>query len=139
MNTITITSKTDDNGNALASVTYSESEVLRFIERAKEVDATHDQIRNLRTYVRDFFNESEWSYNEATISKNEVNVLLDSIGCNRITSKYKGTFVITGTFIVDAEDDGDVEDLVRDNITVDSYDADLSVDDIEILDTEEYE
>lgn len=137
MNTIQIT--TEDG-----TVNYTESEVLRFIERAKEIDAVQqvanierkDKIDN-RNAVRDFFSEGEWNDGEFSASKESINELLTSIGTNRLTSKYRGTYTITGTFIVDAEDADDAETIFTDNVTVDFYDGDIDVDQVDVMDTEE--
>ena len=137
MNTIQIT--TEDG-----TVNYTESEVLRFIKRAKEVDAVQqvanierkDKIDN-RNAVRDFFSEGEWNDGEFSATKESINELLTSIGTNRLTSKYRGTYTITGTFSVDAEDADDAETIFTDNVTVDFYDGDIDVDQVDVMDTEE--
>jgi len=136
MNTIQVTT-TD------GTVNYTESEVLRFIERAKEVDAVQ-QVSDLqrkekvdnRNKVRDFFSESEWCDGETTITKEDVNALLDSIGTNRLTTKYRASFTITGTFIVDVDDEDDVETIFTDNVSVDFYAGDMDVENIEVMDIE---
>jgi hypothetical protein len=137
MNTIQVTT-TD------GTVNYTENEVLRFIERAKEVDAVQ-QVTNIerkdkvdnRNKVRDFFSEGEWNDGEFTASKEDVNNLLESIGTNRLTTKYQGTYTITGTFTVDAEDENDAETIFTDNVSVDFYDGDIDVDRIDVMDMEE--
>ena len=137
MNTIQVTT-TD------GTVNYTEAEVLRFIERAKEVDAVQqvsdmqrkEKVDN-RNKVRDFFSEGQWDDGEFSASKDDINELLQSIGANRLTSKYQGTYTITGTFTVDAEDADDAETIFTDNVTVDFYDGDIDVDQIEVLDIEE--
>ena len=126
------------------TVNYTENEVLRFIERAKEVDAVQ-QVSDLcrkekndsRNKVRDFFSEGEWNDGEFTVSKKDVNELLTSIGANRLTTRYNGTYTVTGTFSVDAEDPSDAETIFTDNLTVDFYDGDIEVDQVEVLDIEE--
>lgn len=137
MNTIQITT-TD------GTVNYTESEVLRFIERAKEVDAVQqvsDQQRaekvSNRHKVRDFFSEGEWNDGETVVNKGDVNMLLESIGCNKLTTRYNANFTITGTFSVDVEDENEVESLFTDNVSVDFYDGDIDVDQIEVNDIEE--
>ena len=137
MNTIQIT--TEDG-----VVNYTESEVVRFIARAKEIDAVQ-QVSDLqrkeklesRNKVRDFFSEGQWDDGEFTASKQDVNELLESIGANRLTTKYNATYTITGTFSVDAEDANDAEAIFTDNVSVDFYDGDIDVDQIEVLDIEE--
>ena len=125
-------------------VNYTENEVVRFIEKANEVNAiqasaSEDRAQRIsNTYkVRDFFSEIEWSDSEATITKSDVNELLESIGANKLTTKYRATYTITGTFSVDAEDADDAEAIFTDNVTVDFYDGDIDVDQIEVMDIEE--
>lgn len=137
MNTVTITSKTDANGNMLAAVTYTETEILRFIEKAGQIDRLQDQLRQIRYDVRDFFSEGEWSDGKTTINKGDTNALLERIGANKLTTKYRGTFTITGTFGVEVEDEDDVESLFSDNVNVDFYDGDIEVEQVEVLDIEE--
>ena len=112
MNTIQITT-TD------GTVNYTEAEVLRFIERARETDAIQNisndnrkQIETNRYKVRDFFSECEWSDGEALIQKSDVNELLESIGANKLTTKYNATYTITGTFSVECEDEDDAEAML---------------------------
>jgi hypothetical protein len=137
MNTVTITSKTDTDGNMLAAVTYTETEILRFIEKAGQIDRLQDQLRQIRYDVRDFFSEGEWSDGKTTINKGDTNALLERIGANKLTTKYRGTFTITGTFGVEVEDEDDVESLFSDNVNVDFYDGDIEVEQVEVLDIEE--
>ena len=137
MNTVTITSKTDAEGNMLAAVTYTETEILRFIEKAGQVDKLQDQLRQIRYDVRDFFSEGEWSDGETTVNKGDTNALLERIGANKLTTKYRGTFTITGTFGVEVEDEDDAESLFTDNVNVDFYDGDIDVEQVEVHDIEE--
>jgi hypothetical protein len=125
-------------------VNYTESEVVRFIEKAGEVNAiqasaSEDRAQRIsNTYkVRDFFSECEWSDGETTITKSDVNELLESIGANKLTTRYSATYTITGTFSVDAEDADDAEAAFTDNVTVDFYDGDIDVDQVEVHDMEE--
>ena len=129
-------------------VTYNESEVLRFIQsntelkrQVDELQAADNQryitIRDIRNNVRDFFSEGEWSDGETTVNKGDVNLLLETIGTNKLTSKYRGTFTVTGTFNVEVEDEDDVTDVVTDGISVDFYGGDIDVEQIDVLDIEE--
>jgi hypothetical protein len=63
--------------------------------------------------------------------------LLESIGANRLTTRYNATFTVTGTFSVDAEDPSEAESIFTDNLSVDFYDGDIDVDQIEVMDIEE--
>ena len=137
MNTIQITT-------ADGTVNYTESEVLRFIEKAKGIDELNNilnqqrkTIIDIKNSVRDFFSEGQWDDGEFTANKEDVNQLLTTIGTNRLTTKYRGTYTVTGTFSVDAEDADDAETIFTDNLSVDFYDGDIDVDQIEVVDMEE--
>jgi hypothetical protein len=117
-------------------INYTESEVVRFIAKVEELDGFKQKAIDNRHKVRDFFSESEWTDGETTISKADVNALLDSIGANRLTTKYRASYTITGTFSVDCEDADDAETIFSDNVSVDFYDGDIDVDQIEVLDIE---
>ena len=143
MNTIQVT-KIQPESNDRITVNYTETEVLRFIERAKSTDELNESIikqihviRDNRNAVRDFFSEGQWDDGEFTASKEDVNELLQSIGANRLTTKYRASYTVTGTFSVDAEDADDAEAIFTDNLSVDFYDGDIDVDQIEVLDIEE--
>ena len=137
MNTIQIT--TVDG-----TINYTEAEVVRFIEKAKEVDdlqTTADKYRketnDNRYKVRDFFSEGEWIDGETTVNKGDVNLLLESIGANKLTTKYRANYTITGTISIEVEDEDDIESLFIDNVSVDFYDGDIDVELIEVSDIEE--
>ena len=126
------------------TVNYTEAEVIRFIDKTKEVDAVQqraDQYRkdviNIRNEVRDFFSEGEWNDGETTVNKSDVNAMLERIGANKLTSTYTGTFTINGTFSVEAEDEETATGLLTDDITVEFYGGDIEVDSIDIHDMEE--
>ena len=140
MNTITIMSTVEGTPN----VTYTEGEVLRYIEKAKAVDDLNDMlgkqvyaIRDLKNKIRDFFSEVEWEDGEQTVTKSDVNEFLESIGCNKLTSRYGGTFRITGTFQVEAEDADEAESMFVDNVDVSFNDGDYTIDETEVNDVEE--
>ena len=126
------------------TVNYTEAEVIRFIERAKDIDAVEQRadkykqtLIDVRHQVRDFFSEGEWSDGETTVNKGDVNALLERIGANKLTTKYTANYTITGTFNVEVEDERDVESLFVDNVTVEFYDGDVDVDLIEVDGIEE--
>jgi len=137
MNTIQVTT-TD------GTINYTESEVLHFIARSKELnayaEASEEQrkaIRDLRNNVRDFFSEGEWSDGEQTVNKSEVNDLLERIGAAKLTTKYNGTFTITGSFSIEVEDEDEIEDIITENTEISNWSADMDVDQIEVHDVEE--
>ena len=140
-NTITINTEVDGQTN---TVTYTETEVLHFRKRAQEIDAIQQvndnqrkEIRDMRNAVRDFFSEGQWDNGEQTVNKPEVNELLDSIGAAKLTSKYTGTFTITGSFNIEVEDESEIEDIIQENTEISNWSADMDVDQIEVLDVEE--
>jgi hypothetical protein len=126
------------------NVTYTEGEVLRYIEKAKGIDdlntllnQQYNTIRSIKDNVRDFFSEVEWENGEQTVSKSDVNELLERIGSNKLTTRYNATYTITGTFSVEVEDEDEVESDFTDNVNVDYYNGDIEVDHIEVNDIEE--
>lgn len=143
MNTIQITTVQPESNDKI-TVNYTEAEVIRFIERAKDTDAIQQRadkyfqdIRNIRNEVRDFFSEGEWTDGETTCNKGDVNAMLERIGADKLTTKYSGTFTINGTFSVETEDLQTAVALFEDNVNVEFYDGDIDVDNIETHDVEE--
>ena len=137
MNTIQIT--TVDG-----AVNYTEAEIVRYIEKAKGIDDLNtllnqqsNTIRSIKNNVRDFFSEVEWENGEQTVTKSDVNELLELIGSHKLTSRYGGSFTITGTFQVEAEDEDDAESKFSDNVDVSFYDGDITVDQVEANDIAE--
>lgn len=125
MNTISIT--TEEN-----VVTYTESEVTRYIERA-------GQLSDVKYKVRDFFSELEWNSGEATITRSDVNELLKAIQCDLIRAEYKATVTITAYVTgYSAEDEDDASNCIEDDISVDiGSSGSIDVDSIEVSDVEE--
>ena len=137
MNTITISDTESHNG---AMITYTDHEIARMIAELKEwkersanlgdsnINLNKD-IRTLREKVRDFFSEGEWNDNEFSASKSDVNELLESIGANRLTSTYGGSFTITGTFQIEAEDEDEAGSKFVEGVDVNFYEGDITIDD----------
>ncbi len=137
MNTIQITT-------ADGVINYTEAEIVRFIDKAKGIDDLNElltkqsnTIRSIKNNVRDFFSEGQWDDSEFSSSKSDVNELLELIGSHKLTSKYGGSFTITGTFQVEAEDEDDAESKFSEGVNVDFYDGDITVDQVEANDVEE--
>ena len=140
MDTITI----ESTQVGVPNVSYTSAEVLRFIEKAKLVDDystkltnAYKEIRDIKNKVRDFFSEVEWEDGEQTVSKSDVNQLLESIGSHKLTSTYGGAFTITGTFTVEAEDEDEAASMFVDNASVDFSEGDYRVEDITAEDVSE--
>jgi len=143
MNTITIT-RVNQESDTPYDVTYTEAEVLNFIKNAKEVNAVQEsyqsvvkELRSIRNEVRDFFSEGEWSDGETTCNKGDVNAMLERIGAAKLTTKYNGTFTITGSFSIEVEDEDEIEDIITENTEISNWSADMDVDQIEVHDVEE--
>ncbi len=145
MNTITISDGESHNG---AMITYTDHEIARMIAELKDYKDRQERlgdanvnlnkdIRTLREKVRDFFSEGEWNDNEFSASKSDINELLESIDANRLTSQYGGSFTITGTFQVEAEDADEAESMFVDNVDVSFHDGDYTIDQTEVNDVEE--
>lgn len=133
MNTISIT---HEDG---LTISYTELEVLNFIKKAEDAVTTINEAReaNIRVLndftkarreVRDFFSEVEWEDGEQTVQKSDVNRLLESIGTNKLTTKYNGTATISFTFSVEADDEDEARSIIEDNTSVSSYGYDLEGD-----------
>jgi len=63
--------------------------------------------------------------------------LLERIGSDKLTTKYRGTFTITGSFNLEVEDEDEIQSIIEDNTDVSNYSADMEVEGIEIFDIEE--
>jgi hypothetical protein len=113
-------------------VNYTESEVTRYIEKA-------GQLSDVKYKIRDFFSEHEWESSEATVTRSEVNKLLESIGCDKLRTEFRATINITAYVTnYSAEDSDDAENCIADDIEVNiGSSADISVDNIEVTDVEE--
>jgi len=141
MNTVTITSKTDADGNMLAAVTYTETEILRFIEKAGQVDQLNFELRQVRQQVRDYFGELDYSNGETTIHRDSINELLVRIGSDKIRTKWTARVTIEATVSgYTAEDEDDATCCIQDDITIDiGSSADIEIDGIDVTDVEEEE
>jgi hypothetical protein len=139
MNTITLKTSSVHGQD----VTYNEVEVQKFIDDSRTLKEREgillDKVYHLRRQVREFFKDQDWDRGEITISKADVNELLGEIGCDKLTTEYCGTFTITGTFNVEADDEDDVVSIITDSTEVSNYSADIHVEDIEVMDVEDKE
>ena len=140
-NTITINKEVDGQ---ITTVTYTETEVAHFKKKAEEANDTWEryerslkEIRDLRNQVRDFFSEVEWEDGEQTVNKRDVNDLLERIGASKLTSKYTGTFTITGTFSVEVEDEDEINSIIEENTDISNWSADMDIEQVEVHDVEE--
>ena len=139
MNTITMKSSSVHG----LDVTYNEVEVQKFITDSRQLKEREtillDKVYNLRRQVREFFADQEWDSGEVTINKASVNELLEELGCDKLTTKYQGTYTITGTFNIEACDEDEAQSIISDESEVSNYGAEMSIDQIETFDIEENE
>ncbi len=126
-----------ESGN---TINYTEEEVRNYIRKSKEVDAvqqianeTRARVSSIRNTVRDFFSEREWESRETTVTLDEVNELLNSIGSHSIQTTYSGSITISVSFSdLDADDEDDAISKIQDEITVDLYNASIQIDDVSV-------
>lgn len=137
MNTIAVT-----NPETNEVVTYTETEVLRFIKdctEAKEESykATKELI-HVRSKVYEFFN-SQYSPGdqEITTSVEEINDMLRDIGADELKRTWSASVrIYVNVSGIEAANKEEVEDFIRDDIDVQlqSIDGEIWVDDIEVND-----
>ena len=129
--------------NNAPDVTYTGAEVQRFIDDSRALKERErillDKVYNLRRQVREFFADQEWDSSEITINKASVNELLEELGCDKLTTKYQGTYTITGTFNIEASDEDEAQSIISDESEVSNYGAEMSIDQVETFDIEENE
>ena len=139
MNTITMKTSSVHGQD----VTYNEVEVQRFIDDSRvlkeRADTLVDKVYHLRRQIRDFFKDQDWDSGEITINKKDVNELLGELGCDKLTTEYRGTFTITGTFNVEADDEDEVESIITDSTEVNNFSGGMHVEQIEVFDIEDNE
>jgi hypothetical protein len=135
MNTIQVLDV--ESGN---TINYTEEEVRAYIRKAKEVDAVQQvsseyraATHSIRNKVRDFFSEREWADRETTVTLEEVNELLISIGSHSIQTTYSGSITISVSFSdLDADDEDDAISKIQDEISVDLYNGSTQIDDVSV-------
>lgn len=137
MNTITVT-----NPETNEVITYTEAEVLRFIQdcaNAKQHSLqSTKEIINIRSKVYEFFN-SQYSPGdqEITTSVEEINDMLRDIGADELKRTWSASVrIYVNVSGIEAANKEEVEDFIRDDINVElqSIDGEIWVDDIEVND-----
>ena len=137
MNTITVT-----NPESNDSITYTEAEVLRFIQdRAHAQMQSQDSAKNvitIRSKVYEFFN-SQYSPGDQdiTTSVEEINDMLRDIGADELKRTWSATVrIYVNISGIEAASKDDAIDMIQDDINVElqSIDGELWVDDIEVQD-----
>lgn len=123
------------------TVNYTEAEITTIIKNgvdsAKRSVEYSKEINNIRNEVRDFFSEGEWEDGETTSNKGDVNYLLERIGANKLTTKYRGAATVNFTFEVEAEDEDDARTIIEENTDVTSYAFEVSDEEVVVSDVDE--
>ena len=103
-----------------------------------EAQETYRKIASVRNKVYDFFSEAfDDVTDEATVTRDDVNELLESIGSDVLTTTWSATVEITVTVTgIKATSPEEVEDIITDNIEVSGYDLELHDPDVRVQDIE---
>ena len=119
-------------------ITYNEIEFRQY-KNAHDNTATMKELLNgVRYKVRDFFSELEWQDGEATVTKSQVNELLESIGCDSIRSTFRATVNITA-YVTDyeAKNEDDATICIADDISLDIGMGRIEISNLEVEDVED--
>jgi len=137
VNTITVT-----NPHTNEVITYTETEVLRFISDLNDAkersQQSSRQVIDIRGTVYEFFN-SQYSPGdqEITTSVEEINDMLRVIGADELKRTWSASVrIYVNVSGIEAASKEEVEDMIRDDINVElqSVDGEIWVDDIEVND-----
>jgi hypothetical protein len=111
---------------------------LRLESVQLEAQETYRKIASVRSKVYDFFSEAfDDGSDEATVERDDVNELLESIGSDVLTTTWSATVEITVTVVgIKATSPEEVEDIITDNIEVSGYDLELHDPDVRIHEIE---
>ena len=103
-----------------------------------EAQEAYRKLVTARNKVYDFFSEAfEDVTDEVTVTRDDVNELLESIGSDVLTTTWSATVEITVTVSgIKATSPEEVEDMITDNIEVSGYDLELHDPDIRVNDIE---
>lgn len=111
---------------------------LRFESVRLEAQDGYRKIMSNNSKVYDFFSEAfDDGSDEATVTRDDVNELLESIGSDELTTTWSATVEITVTISgIKATSPEEVEDIITDNIEVSGYDLELHDPDVRVSDIE---
>ena len=119
-------------------VTYNEIEFRQYKNGYDNTVTMKELLNGIRYKVRDFFSELEWNDGEATITKSQVNELLQSIGCDSIRSTFRATVNITA-YVTDyeAKNEDDATICIADDISLDIGMGRIEISNLEVEDVED--
>lgn len=123
---------------AVDGVTYNEIEFRQYKNGYDNTATMKELLNGVRYKVRDFFSELEWQDSEATITKSQVNELLESIGCDSIRSTFRATVNITA-YVTDYEaaNGDDATICIADDISLDIGMGRIEISNLEVEDVED--
>jgi hypothetical protein len=103
-----------------------------------EAQETYRKLVTARSKVYDFFTEAfEDGSDEATVDREGVNELLESIGSDALVTTWSATVEITVTVTnINASSPEEVEDIINDNIEVSGYNFDVHDQDVKVYSIE---
>jgi hypothetical protein len=135
VNTITVT-----NPESNDAITYTETEVLRFIQDHTHIKErsriqTEELIAARNTVYKFFNNQYSPGDQEITTSVEEINDMLRDIGADELKRTWSATVRIHVNLSgIEASSKDEAIDMIQDDINVElqSIDGDLWVDDIEV-------
>ena len=136
LNPITVDSVTYNfTEESLKELIKSEATLKLRLESVKlEAQEAYRKIVSNSSKVYDFFSEAfDDGSDEATVSRDDVNELLESIGSDVLTTTWSATVEITVTVTgIKATSPEEVEDIITDNIEVSGYDLELHDPDVSV-------
>ncbi len=99
-----------------------------------EAQESYRKLASTRAKVYDFFTEAfEDGGDEATVTRDDVNELLESIGSDALVTTWSATVEITVTVTnINASSPEEVEDIINDNIEVSGYNLDVHDQDVKV-------
>ena len=105
---------------------------------SNEAQEAYRKLVSTRSKVYDFFSEAfDDGSDEVTVTRDDVNELLESIGSDTLSTTWSATVEITVTVSgIKATSPEEVEDYITDNIEVGGYDLDLHDPDVRVQDIE---
>lgn len=119
----------------IKSEIYSKS---RLEQTRTEAQEAYRKLAYIRNKVYDFFAEAfEDGGDEATVTREGVNELLESIGSDTLVTTWSATVEITVTVTgVKASSPEEAEDIINDNIEVGGYDLEIDGQEVNVYGVE---
>jgi hypothetical protein len=110
----------------------------RLEEARTELSESYRKLALTRSKVYDFFTEAfEDGGDEATVTREGVNELLESIGSDTLVTTWSATVEITVTVTgIKASSPEEAEDIINDNIEVSGYDLEINDQDVNVYGVE---